>query len=255
MSAYIAAWSTDKGICKATNQDSALLLQAESSKGDLLMAAVCDGVGGLAKGELASAYAVEQLKEWFVNELPVLLEKKEFPQMLYQSWNELVVRINRKLAAYAKDRRQNLGTTMSVLLLADSHYYILHIGDSRIYLLENGIRQLTHDQTFIQREIDEGRMTPEEAREDERRNVLLQCVGASRIIMPDFADGAFLAGQRFLLCSDGFRHEVSGEEIYRKLSGKAAPTQAQMQKGLDELVRLNMQRQETDNITAFLIQV
>ena len=72
-----------------------------------------------------------------------------------------------------------MGTTAAVLLLAQHRYFILNIGDSRVYELTDRVWQMTKDQTFIQREMDMGRMTPEEARKDSRRNVLLQCVGAS----------------------------------------------------------------------------
>lgn len=251
---YITAWNTDTGICKETNQDSALLMQAESSSGEVLLAAVCDGVGGLSKGELASAYVVEQLKEWFTNELEVLLEEQDMQTALYHSWSSLVDRANRRIASYAKENNAHLGTTAAVLLLVKDTYFIMNVGDSRIYSLNNQIYQLTHDQTVIQKEMDEGRLSWEKAMKDPRRNVLLQCIGASPVVIPDFFVGTISSKSRFLICSDGFRHEISPEEIYGRLSLQAAPVQKQMQKGLEELTELNKDRQETDNITAILIQ-
>lgn len=253
--AYMTAWCTDVGIRKKTNQDSALLMQADSSYGPLLMAAICDGMGGLSKGEVASACVTERLKEWFTRELIILLGQEEFPVALYHSWNRLIEEQNKRIASYGQQQRVNMGTTVAVLLLVGDNYYIMNIGDSRIYLLSDQICQLTHDQTFVQKEMDAGRMTEEEARQDSRRNVLLQCVGASNVVVPDFFMGGINPDTRYLLCCDGFRHEISPEEIYEKLSIMGAPTQQQMQQGLCELVDMNKDRQEVDNITALLIHV
>ena len=251
---YITAWSTDTGICKKTNQDSALLMQAESSRGDVLLAAVCDGVGGLSKGELASAYVAQQLQNWFTNELEVLLDEADLQMALYHSWSALVDRANREISAYAKRIGTHLGTTAAVLLLIENTYFIMNIGDSRIYTLTDQVYQLTHDQTLVQKEMDAGRLSLEEAMKDDRRSVLLQCIGASPTVIPDFFVGTSFPGSRYLLCSDGFRHEISPDEIYGMLSSAGAPGYEQMKKGLDELVELNKSRQETDNITAILIK-
>ena len=252
--AYITAWSTDTGICKKTNQDSALVMQAESFRGDVLMAAVCDGVGGLAKGELASAYVAEQLQNWFTDELEVLLEEEDMQMALYHSWNRLIDQTNKEISGYAKKMGTHLGTTATVLLLVENTYFIMNIGDSRIYILTDQMYQLTHDQTLVQKEIDAGRLSLEDAMKDDRRSVLLQCIGASPTVIPDFFVGTIPSGSRYLLCSDGFRHEISPEEIYGKLSSTGAQGYEQMKKGLNELIELNKSRQETDNITAVLIQ-
>lgn len=251
---YITAWSTDTGIYKKTNQDSALLMQAESSRGDVLLAAVCDGVGGLSKGELASAYVALQLQNWFTNELEVLLDEADMQMALYHSWSALIDRANREISTYAKRMGTHLGTTAAVILLVEDTYFIMNIGDSRIYTLTDQVYQLTHDQTLVQKEMDAGRLSLEEAMKDDRRSVLLQCIGASPTVVPDFFVGTISPGSRYLLCSDGFRHEISPDEIYGMLSPIGAPGYEQMKKGLDELVELNKSRQETDNITAILIQ-
>ena len=253
--AYRAAWCTDVGIRKEINQDSALLIQADSSYGPLLMAAICDGMGGLSKGEVASACVIERLKEWFMQELPRLLMQAEFQAALYHSWNSLIEEQNRIIASYGRQHRLSLGTTVVILLLIGDAYYIMHVGDSRIYLLSDQAYQLTHDQTLAQKAVDDGRMTQEEARRDSRRNVLLQCVGASEQVTPEMLLGETASDTGYLLCCDGFCHEISPEEIYGKLSVSSAPSQQQMQQGLQELVELNKTRQEKDNITALLIHI
>lgn len=252
--AYKTAWFTDVGIQKKTNQDSALIMQAESSYGSLLIAAICDGMGGLSKGEVASACVIERLQNWFVNELIHLLEQDEFETALFHSWSRLIEEQNRRITIYGQEHRLSLGTTVAVLLLIGDSFYIMNVGDSRIYLLTDRVYQLTHDQTLVQKEVDEGRMTEEQAMRDSRRNVLLQCIGASNIVIPEFLGGKVPPDSTYLLCSDGFRHEISSEEIYEKLSVKSVPFQHQMQQGLYELVEMNKSRQERDNITAILIR-
>ena len=103
-------------------------------------------------------------------------------------------------------------------------------------------------------EMDEGRMTWEEARQDSRRNMLLQCVGASQTIIPDFYTGQVEPGSMFLVCSDGFRHVVSPEELYEYLSPFRLLNEQTMKESLVYLTELNKYRREVDNISAALIR-
>ena len=250
---YRTAHCTDVGIRKATNQDSILLMQAESSSGPVLLAALCDGMGGLAKGELASAAVIRALRNWFAVKLPVLLRKDEFQTELYSAWNSFIGEMNLRIADYGRSIGANLGTTVTMLLFAGENYYIANVGDTRVYLAEDQLYQLTKDQTLVQKEVDEGKITPEQAACDPRRSVLLQCVGASAEVVPDFLAGSLRAGQQYLICCDGFRHNISPNEIFRSIS--SAQTESEMKTALQMLVDLNKQRQETDNITAILIGV
>lgn len=143
---------------------------------------------------------------------------------------------------------------MVALLVTQKAYYIINVGDSRIYSLSDHIERLTTDQTYVQREIMNGNMTQEQAMKDPRRNVLLQCVGASAEVKPEYRTGAMKNGMSLLLCSDGFRHEVSEQEIYEMLKPAAAVDGQNMHDRLEQLIRLSMQRGERDNITAALIK-
>lgn len=93
-----------------------------------------------------------------------------------------------------------LGTTVSAILMMNDSFYIVHVGDSRVYELKEGLRILTKDQTFVAREIAAGRMTPEEAKVDPRRSVLLQCVGASATVKPDFLKGELRRNAVYFVC-------------------------------------------------------
>lgn len=245
---------TDIGIKKKTNQDSVLVKVAQTDFGKVCFAVICDGMGGLSKGELASAALVRYLSGWFEKEFPELLYQGLSLEALQKSWNDLIRRVNRRISSYGHAAHIDMGTTMVILLVVDHVYYIANVGDSRVYLLREEIEQITKDQTFIQREMDEGRMTWEEARRDSRRNVLLQCIGASEVVVPDFYTGNIMSGSSFLLCSDGFRHVVTAEELYQYLSPYRIFNEDMMQAGIEYLIELDKYRQESDNISAVLIR-
>ena len=186
---FLIAAHTDVGIRKKTNQDSVLIKVADTDCGKVCFAAVCDGMGGLRKGELASATLIRDFSDWFDSEFPEILYEGLDTIVLRKSWERVVSICAKELERYSSDNQVRMGTTAAVLLLAQHRYFILNIGDSRVYELTDRVWQMTKDQTFIQREMDMGRMTPEEARKDSRRNVLLQCVGASDFINPEFLTG------------------------------------------------------------------
>lgn len=176
------AADTDRGIVKETNQDSLLVKCFSTCKGDMAFAVLCDGMGGLSKGELASATVVRAFDRWSDEQLPELC-KSSTPDIdsliLERQWDEVIQQQNEKIKAYGKAHAVNMGTTVVVLLVTQKAYYIINVGDSRIYSLSDHIERLTTDQTYVQREIMNGNMTQEQAMRDPRRNVLLQCVGAS----------------------------------------------------------------------------
>lgn len=87
--------------------------------------------------------------------------------------------LNVKLIEYSRNENITMGTTFTGILFVNNQYVISHVGDTRVYRLDNSITQLTNDQTFVAREIKKGTMTVEQAKNDKRRNMLLQCVGAS----------------------------------------------------------------------------
>lgn len=252
---FITATRTDIGTRKKTNQDSVLIIQAETDQGSILLASVCDGMGGLSKGEVASAAMVRALDEWFRNGLPKLLAEGFSAENLWQSWTQLINDTNDQIADYGAQLHVELGTTAAAVLVIGNRYYTLNVGDSRIYLMVDNLYQLTKDQTFVQQEIDAGRMTEAEALADPRRSVLLQCIGASRYIQPEFLEGQAPAGSVFMLCCDGFRHVISPEEFCAAFQPQRLDSRDTMEKVLDSLIQLNISRGEDDNITAVLVKI
>lgn len=251
---YITATQTDIGTRKKTNQDSMIVMQAATDRGQVLLASVCDGMGGLAKGEVASAAMVRALENWFTQRLPKLLEEGVEEEKLWSQWKELIETTNQRIGDYGLRHHTALGTTCVAILIVDRDYYILNVGDSRAYLLADNIYQLTKDQTYVQREIDEGRMTYEQSLVDPQRSVLLQCIGASRLVNPVFHHGQYAPGTVFMLCCDGFRHVVLPEEFYQAFRPDLMRTQEIMRDRITDLIKLNIQRNEDDNISAILIK-
>lgn len=251
---YSTAYCTDKGIKKDTNQDSAILMQADTAQGPVIFAALCDGMGGLEKGELASAAVVRRFERWFTYELAQILNEPDFSQKLKDEWEKIIQNANQAIVRYAKQANTSMGTTLVALLIRGEDYFIVNIGDSRVYSIDREILQLTHDHTFVQKEMDAGRMSVEQAEQDARRSVLLQCIGASQTIRADYFAGKVERRQRFLLSCDGFRHVISPSEIWGALAYENSSSQSQMQQALERLVELNKQRGEPDNITAIVIE-
>ena len=251
---FLTTVCTDVGIKKKTNQDAVLLQEADSDYGRIVFAAVCDGMGGLAQGEVASSMLIKALAAWFEERLPILLGQGFTSKLLFYEWDVLAKELNVKIANYGRNNHLMLGTTLTALLLFDERYYIVNIGDSRIYRLTDHIRCLTRDHSYVQQEMDRGRMTANEARKSSGRNVLLQCIGASAVVKPDYYRGELEAEQVFLLCSDGFRHVITNEEMYEYLNSQVVVSEENMEYQIKTLIDLNKYRKETDNISAILIK-
>lgn len=252
---FLATVYSDVGIRKETNQDSALLTEAKTDFGSVLLSVICDGMGGLEKGEIASATVIEALGNWFQQDLPKLLHREDRERMIFGEWEELILDCNQKIAAYADKLHISMGTTLNAVLLMKGRYYIVNVGDSRAYLLTDGLFQLTKDQSFVQREVDMGRMTALEAEVSPQRNILLQCVGASPIVTPEYYSGDYSGNQVFMQCSDGFRHVITPEEIYRYLNPGVLTDEQAMRDNMIYLTELNKSRRETDNITVLAVKV
>ena len=252
---YAATYNTDIGIRKSTNQDSVALRIIDTPEGQVAFAIVCDGMGGLAKGELASKEVITSFCRWFDEEFTTQVLEGSFTALrLRDDWNSIIQTENRLLGIYGSDNNIMLGTTVSAMLMFKDEFYIVHVGDSRVYELTDSVRILTKDQTFVAREIAAGRMTPEEAKVDPRRSVLLQCVGASATVVPDFLKGKIQRNAVYFVCSDGFRHQISDQEIIEKLGPKNSNSMEELKYGCVYLTELVKNRKETDNITVAAIK-
>lgn len=251
---YLSAAHTDVGISKKVNQDAFCLKIAKTPSANIAFAVLCDGMGGLKCGELASALVVNAFSKWFETEFPTMVKKGIDFNAIKARWNEIVLDQGQKILEYGQSQGISLGTTLTGLLLVNDKYIYVQVGDSRIYQLSQGIRQITKDQTLVSHEVEQHRLTEAEAMVDKRKNILLQCVGASKTIVPDIQMGTLAEGHVFVLCSDGFRHEISNEEIFGVLGPSVLTSEKIMKKCLVDLIELNKSRNERDNITAIAIK-
>lgn len=250
---YIATANTDIGISKTTNQDSMLIKHASTDDGEVLLAVICDGMGGLEKGELASATVIRTFSKWFDEELPFELEAVDM-QVIGAKWSLLLKKLNTQILEYSKRNGiEGVGTTFSGILFVGDQYVIGHVGDTRIYHIGSSLTQLTTDQTFIAREISRGTMTLEQAKTDKRRNLLLQCIGASNVVEPQVICGKTEKGA-YMLCSDGFRHEITEAEIYESLNPINLMNKDAMHNNAKYLIEQVKRREEKDNISVLLIK-
>lgn len=251
---FIISANTDIGIVKETNQDSLTSMVINTPQGRMAFCVLCDGMGGLEKGEVASASVITAFRNWALNDLPQMCQQPLQDAVIRSQWEAIVTQQNNAIKAYGARQGVRLGTTVVAMLLTQTRYYILNVGDSRAYELTTTMRQITSDQTFVAREVSLGHMTAEEAETDSRRSVLLQCVGASDEVYPDIFFGDVAHDATYLLCSDGFRHEITAEEIFEKLQPGVLFDDYTMQRNSISLIELNKQRQERDNISVSLVR-
>lgn len=251
---FIVSATTDIGLTKSTNQDSYAVRVFNTKKGKITFAILCDGMGGLSKGEVASASLINAFCKWSETRLPYLCESEITDNDIRNDWTQIAVDYNEKIKAHARAAGTNMGTTLTAMLLTGNRYYIINVGDTRAYEISEQALVLTKDQTVVAREVELGQLTPEQAENDPRRSVLLQCIGASDSVYPDFFFGTTKLNAVYMLCSDGFRHEITQDEICQYLNPVVMTDAEGMKRNMDALIEINKQRQERDNISVVTVR-
>ncbi|MDE7131222.1 MAG: serine/threonine-protein phosphatase [Lachnospiraceae bacterium] len=241
---YLTSVYWERGSMAERNQDSVVLLQVLTARGRVLMAAVCDGMGGLAQGEAASGYITRRLQEWFYESLLRSVQKKKAFWIIRRSLDRLVYDMQEQLSQYAEREKIRMGSTMTILVLWEKTYLLWHLGDSRAYRLsatgkggrmKGSLRCITTDHV-------------------RGRNQLTKCVGCFGYMRPDFKMGTFGNGQAMLLCSDGFWHYVTEEELADALNPGAVAEEMQAERRLREIGEACMKRGEVDNLSAVYVK-
>ncbi len=250
----MAALSTDAGIVKSTNQDSSLLMEMETSIGRTIAALVCDGMGGFSKGELASCAVMRSFRRWLNCVFPRLCEEGLTDSIIRKEWELLVRKCSDSIYAYGNSQGITLGTTLTAVLLTEAKYYIVNVGDTRAYKISDKVSRLTNDHSVVAREVSLGRLTEQEAEHDPRRNQLLQCIGDGVLPTADIFIGEVEKNVVYMLCSDGFRHEISDDEMFMYLNPYAFASEEILKNNLDHLININKERNEQDNITVAAIK-
>src|SRR6058998_2360804 len=209
---------------------------------------VADGMGGAAAGELASEMATETIYSQLVRAWGG--EREVTPQRFAYRLKEAVEVANSRIHAHAKAHPEvrGMGTTTTAVGVLGDQVYLAQVGDSRAYLIRGGrAYQLTKDQSLMQRLVEAGELTEEEAAQSERRNIILQALGPDPRVKVDLTHQDVRKGDVLVLCSDGLSGQVKNDEIARIVS--AAPD---VRTACERLIALANERGGPDNITVVL---
>lgn len=220
---------TDIGLVRTHNEDSYLFADLASGdsttagedrrfrvSGSPALMIVADGVGGAASGELASSIATQEafqhLKfEWDRGEMKGAVA-------IADTMRHAVLAANSAILDHARSNpsHRGMGTTATVALVAGDMVYLAQVGDSRAYIVRDGAaQQVTKDQSLVQRLVDAGRLTPEQAEKSEHRNIILQALGPEESVVPELTRERLRSGDIVLLCSDGLSNQVTASEMAR----------------------------------------
>lgn len=252
---FIYSCQTDIGTTRTVNQDSLLVKYACMGNRNVLLSAVCDGLGGLAQGEAVSRKAAELLAAWFEYELPQIMANSMKDDLVCHRCAELISDINKEI--YYWNQRQGIsgGTTLTMFLAWDYHYLIGHVGDSRIFEIGTESRQLTRDHSWVAQQVEMGTMSAEEAMKDSRQNVILRCIGTDPEVEADIIRGEIQKPSVYLLCTDGFWHYTPLEDLTRCLRADTPVNEEELRQVLYNRISYVKECGETDNITAVAIAV
>ena len=237
-------------VADLTRQDASLLPRVREhdvgERGSLLV--VADGMGGAAAGELASEMATDTIYAQMVKMWGG--EGERTSQRFAYRLKEAVEVANSHIHAYAKAHPEvrGMGTTTTAVGVLGDHVYLSQVGDSRAYLIRDGAAvQLTKDQSLMQRLVEAGELTEEEAAQSERRNIILQALGPDAKVKVDLTHQELRRGDVLVLCSDGLSGQVKREEI-AEIAGNATDLQA----ACERLIALANERGGPDNITVIV---
>ena len=259
---FAIAGCSNVGARKNVNQDAWCALAAQTSVGDVALTVVCDGVGGLSNGELASATVVDEFSRWFQVGFPDLASASVARtgtvdlSEVAAVWATMISNLNRRIGDFGRRRNARLGTTFTGMLVCQGRYVIGHVGDCRIYRIAGGdATQITNDQTLAARAVAEGTLTKEEALHKPQGSVLLQSVGTQVEVRPEFTYGEVKPGDLFVTCCDGFYRRL-GDEGVRAAYAEVDPSDETALLALTErLIEQDMENGEKDNLTAVCLFV
>lgn len=239
---YVGA-VTDKGPNRPGNEDACWIPAAQTPTELGALYIVADGVGGHEYGELASQAAIEVISDQFYQ-----LRRRGVE--IISALEQVITEANQQLLALAKEKSvTKTSSTVVTAVQYEGNLYIAHVGDARAYLLRNKtLRQLTRDDTWVQKQVDAKVITQEEAAKHEFRNVVTQALGNRADVEVHISEAIPLEnGDVLLLCSDGLHGTLSEEELTTLL--KQSPAQA-----ASALVQAAIEANATDNVTAVVVQ-
>ena len=234
---------TDIGKVRSTNEDYFL---SEKITAKEFLFIVADGMGGHQAGDVASTLASETFSNTYKslrNKNAAIMESME---MAIRKANDVVFE-----KAAADIEKRGMGTTFSAMIIADMKAFIVHVGDSRVYLIRKSkIKKITTDHSFVEKLVEEGRISPEEARDHPQKNVLYMSLGARENLTPEILNALILEnGDALIMCSDGLSNMVTDETLMKIVVDDYPEAAA------NALVKLANINGGADNITLQIVRI
>ena len=231
---------TDVGMVRQVNQD--YVYTTDNPIGTLPnLFVVADGMGGHKAGDYASKYTVEVMKRELAQS-----EEKDVEKALVSA----IEKANREIIKKASEDEhlKGMGTTVVAATIVDHMMYFANVGDSRLYLINNGIVQLTKDHSLVEEMVRLGGIKPEEAKHHPDKNIITRAIGAKEEVEADFYEHRLKKGDKIVMCTDGLTNMVEDEEIFHIVQGARDVVEA-----AETLIASAKENGGTDNIGVILI--
>ena len=207
---------TDTGKVRSINQDCYDFCVINE---DLAWALVCDGMGGTNFGEIASNIAKDTIKENFEDFFTS--SKNNYTD---ENIRKIILRTTNKANEniFNKSKEENfsnMGTTVVIAVILKNILHIAHVGDSRAYVLSSGeVKQLTSDHSFVQEMVKSGKITPQEAKNSSKKNIITRALGVESSVSVDYKSFTLSKGDKIFLCTDGLTNYIDGDDFLRYFS-------------------------------------
>jgi protein phosphatase len=247
----VSGGQSDVGQQRTNNEDCFRIVQA------LNLFVISDGMGGEAHGEIASAMAVETVVKTCMGEETGTVAASEEVQPGWSDKTRLLLNAahlaNKKIyeSAEANPQQQGMGATLSAAWINEEKLSVVHVGDSRVYLLRSGIlQQLTSDHSLVAEQVRRGILTAAEAEHSELQSVLLRALGTQPKVEMDAEEHTLFPGDILLLCTDGLTRMVAEKQIAATLQTESDPGRA-----AEKLVAQANENGGADNVTVVVVHV
>lgn len=231
---------TDIGLCRSTNQDEFYYsLEPVGNLPNLFM--VADGMGGHNAGDFASKYTIETLVSM------IQMELLKTPEQIFHN---TIRRVNRQLydKAAQDSSMKGMGTTLVAATVVGEELIVANVGDSRLYIIEDDIQQVTQDHSYVEEMVRKGRMERGSAEYMEKKNMITRAIGVFAAVQPDYFRVTLTEHSRILLCTDGLSNMVPEDVMLQILQGEES-----VENKVTALIALARKNGGSDNITALLI--
>lgn len=236
---------TDKGLVRENNQDAYAVGELP---GEVAWAVVCDGMGGAAGGNIASALAVKVISDKITSSYNEKMRDSSIKNLLDSAITAANIEVYDM--AYSRPDLKGMGTTVVAVVVRDNVAHIAHAGDSRAYIVnKDGVEQITVDHSLVQNLVDRGEITKEEAEHHPNKNVITRALGVDKRIDVDFSEVDLQKNETLILCTDGLSNCVNNAEIADDIKD------GQYYAFADRLVKRANKNGGNDNITVVAIAI